>query len=401
MTSIRLKFRPSAVPGREGTLYYRISRGRCARHIPSGLHILTSEWNERHAALAGRPAPSRREYISHAREKIRHDLQRLAVIERRIALRDTSYTADDIVDEYRRYCHDYSLFNFMEGIIGNFRNHGHARTSETYATALSSFRAFRRGNDILLDTITPALMEDYEAWLRGRGLTANSVGFYTRILRATYNRGLEEAAFDDRQPFSRVYTGVDKTVKRALSLNTLRRIMRLRLGGDRMLEYARDMFMISFYMRGMSFVDMAFLRKKDLTGGVLTYRRRKTGQLMSIGWTKEMQGILDRYPENKTEYLLPIITRCGTDGRTVYRNKSYSINRSLKKIGEMAGVDIPLTLYVARHSWASAARAKGVPVSVISEGMGHDSETTTRIYLAQLETSVVDRANAMILKSLH
>ena len=78
----------------------------------------------------------------------------------------------------------------------------------------------------------------------------------------------------------------------------------------------------------------------------------------------------------------------------------YNINRNLKKIGAMVSVSVPITLYVARHSWASAAKAKGIPVSVISEGMGHDSEATTQIYLASLDISAVDRANSLILKCL-
>ena len=113
-----------------------------------------------------------------------------------------------------------------------------------------------------------------------------------------------------------------------------------------------------------------------------------------------MQLILDKYPENSTDYLLPIIRSTGINERCSYRNTGYNINYSLKQIAGMVGVAIPLTLYVARHSWASAAKAKGIPISVISEGMGHDSESTTRIYLASLDTSVVDRANSLILKSL-
>ena len=166
------------------------------------------------------------------------------------------------------------------------------------------------------------------------------------------------------------------------------------------LDYARDMFMMSFCLRGMSFIDMAFLKKTDLKDGYVTYRRRKTGQLLVIEWTREMQRILDKYPANESCYLLPVIRRTGTNERSVYRNAAYSINRSLKRVAPMAGVTIPLTLYVARHSWASAAKAKGIPVSVISEGMGHDSEATTQIYLAALDTSAVDRANTIILKSL-
>ena len=165
-------------------------------------------------------------------------------------------------------------------------------------------------------------------------------------------------------------------------------------------EFYKLLGLMSFYLRGMSFIDMAFLKKSDLKNGYVTYRRRKTGQQLIIGWTKEMQMILDKYPENATDYLLPIIRNPGTNERCTYRNMGYNINHSLKKIAKMVGVQIPLTLYVARHSWASAAKAKGIPLSVISEGMGHDSEATTQIYLASLDTSVVDRANSLILKSL-
>ena len=150
----------------------------------------------------------------------------------------------------------------------------------------------------------------------------------------------------------------------------------------------------------MSFIDMAFLKKSDLKNGYVIYRRRKTGQQLIIEWTKEMQMIIDKYPENATEYLLPIIKNPAANERSTYRNTGYNINHNLKKIAQMIGIQIPLTLYVARHSWASAARSKGIPLAVISEGMGHDSETTTQIYLASLDTSVVDRANSLILNSL-
>ena len=158
--------------------------------------------------------------------------------------------------------------------------------------------------------------------------------------------------------------------------------------------------MMSFMLRGMSFIDMAYLRKTDLANGYIVYRRRKTGQQLTIEWTKDMQLLLDKYPENSSDYLLPIIRNPDTNDRCIYRNTGYNINHNLKAVAKMVGITIPLTLYVARHSWASAAKSKGIPLSVISEGMGHDSEATTQIYLASLDTSVVDKANSIILKSL-
>ena len=180
----------------------------------------------------------------------------------------------------------------------------------------------------------------------------------------------------------------------------MKRIKSLDLSLFPKMDYARDMFLLSFFLRGMSFIDMAFLRKSDLKYGYVTYRRRKTGQTLRIAWTKDMQTILDKYPENPTQDLLPILTKNSINERHAYRNTGYNINRQLKKIAAEAGVNIPLSLYCARHSWASAAKAKGIPISVISEGMGHDSETTTQIYLASLETSVIDKANSLILRSI-
>lgn len=252
----------------------------------------------------------------------------------------------------------------------------------------------------MFDALTSQTMEAYEAWLRQRGISANTSSFYLRILRAVYTRAVEENIVENHKPFRHVYTGIEKTVKRALPLKIIRKMINLDFSRLPHLDFARDMFILSFMLRGMSFVDMAFLKKKDLSDGYITYKRSKTGQQLTIEWTQEMQAILDKYPMNKSEFLLPIIKNKGVKERYIYRNVGYNINHSLKVIAKKLELSIPLTMYVARHSWASAAKASGIPLSVISEGMGHESETTTKIYLASLDTSVVDRANSIILKCL-
>ncbi len=292
------------------------------------------------------------------------------------------------------------LFQFMVRLIEKLKRNGRIRTSETYRAALNSFRNFRGGKDIKFELINKEIMEAYEAWLRLRGLTSNTISFYMRILRATYNRAVEEELTVNRYPFKRVYTGIDKTVKRALPIKVIKKIKGLDLSVDPRKDYARDMFILSFMLRGMSFIDMAYLKKSDLKNGHICYRRRKTGQMLSIKWTKEMQDILNKYEENDSIYLLPIIRNPGSIPLYTYRNQSYFINRQLRKLATGLELPITLTMYVARHSWASAAKARGIPVSVISEGMGHDSEQTTQIYLASLDTTVVDKANSLLLKDL-
>lgn len=400
MASIKVKFRPSTVADQKGTIYYQIIHERKVRQLLSEYHVLPSEWDENRSMVTTYCNSDRKSIILAIRERIRYDVERLTKIARELDANGLSYTASDIIDEFNRHAHEYSLFNYMENIIANLRKNGRIRTSETYKATLLSFKKFRNDEDIMLDCITSEIMEAYEAWHKKRGVTPNTISFYTRILRAVYNRAVEGGIIENKNPFRRVYTGIDKTVKRALHITVIKKIRALDLSYTPSLDFARDMFLMSFYLRGMSFIDMSYLKKTDLRNGYITYRRSKTGQRLIIEWTKEMQMILDKYPETKSEYLLPIIKTPGTNERYVYRNTGYNINHNLKKIAVMLGITIPLTLYVARHSWASAAKTNGIPISIISEGMGHDSEATTRIYLASLDTSVVDKANSLILKSL-
>lgn len=382
MTSIKVKFRPSADAEREGAIYYQIIHDRKVRQCSTPYRAFPKEWQTRF------------------REETRRDVERLTRIVRRMESRGTVLSADDIVEEFKLYRSRYSLFRFMESVIMNLKECGKIRTAETYTATLQSFSRFRRGRDLMLDEITPDLIQAYEAYLRARGAVPNTTSFYMRILRAVYNRAVESEAIEQRNPFRHVYTGTERTVKRAIPIAAISRIKNLELPRGSKVDFARDMFMLSFYLRGMSFVDMAFLRKKDRADNHVTYRRRKTGQRLDIAWTKEMQSIVEKYPPNPTQYLLPILTNPLSDERIAYRNRASCINRQLKTIARLTNLKIPLTLYCARHSWASAARTKGIPVSIISEGMGHDSEATTQIYLASLETSVIDRANALIIRSV-
>ena len=410
MATVKVKFQPSAFSGHEGTIYYRIIHERKTRHLFTGYKVFPDEWDENRSAVTATPGRDRKPMMLTIRESIRRDVERLIRIDRKLTKDGIPYSADDVADEFNRYVREYTLFNYMGLQIIKLKQNGKLRTAETYAATLNSFRKFLMcrlpedgcslQEDIILDCITSEIMEEYEAWQQQRGVTPNTISFYIRIIRAVYNRAVRQGIIDDMHPFRHVYTGIEKTVKRALPLDVIKRIKMLDLSSDPSLDFARDIFMMSFYLRGMSFIDMAFLRKTDLRNGYVTYRRRKTNRQLNIAWTKEMQSVLNKYPENKSEYLLPIIQNPDISERSAYKNKGYNINHNLKNIARMVGVCMPLTLYVARHSWASAAKAKGVPLSVISEGMGHDSEATTCIYLASLDTTVVDKANDLILSSL-
>ena len=399
MASIKVKFRPSTTANKEGTIYYQIIQNRVIRQLKTDYRLFMHEWNEKDNAVIVTNS-NRHNYLKSIEERLYWDIKRLQSIINQLENKRVKYTADDIISTFQKQANEQSLFNFMQGVISQLQQMGKQRTSETYRATLRSFMYFRGDKDILLEEIDSDIMMIYEAYLRNKGLTKNTTSFYMRILRAVYNRAIEKELTTNRDPFKHVYTGIDKTVKRAIPLKAIKQIKSLDLSLQPSLNFARDMFLFSFYTRGMSFIDMAYLKKKDLSNGILSYRRRKTGQQLFIRWEKCMQDIVIKYDKPSTYYLLPIIKPMYSDERTQYQNAMYLINRKLKIIGKMVGVQLPLTMYTARHSWASVAKNKNVPISVISAGMGHDSEITTQIYLASLDTAVVDKANSMILNSL-
>lgn len=383
-------------------VYYQIIHNRSVKQMPSAHRILPSEWDsKRSTIIVPIDDTDRRDKIIHVANDIRMDIGRFNRIVAHFENDGRQYTPDDIVAAYKVYMKDYTLFSFMTEIIHKIKRSDRFRTAETYSSTLNSFRLFRADKDIMLDNISPGIIEDYESYLQRKGVVPNTISFYMRILRAVYNRAVDNGIIDDRKPFRHVYTGIGDTVKRALPLKFIRKIKALDLTGKPTVEFARNMFLLSFYLRGMSFIDMAFLRKIDLRNGYITYRRRKTKKLLSIKWTAEMQSILDKYPGyNDTPYLFSIIKSSDSPERNLYRNMAYNINRNLKIVARLAGITMNLTMYCARHSWASAAKTAGIPITVIRDGMGHRSETTTNIYLASLDTSAVDRANSLIIKRI-
>lgn len=399
MASIKVKFRSSTTANKKGTVYYQIIQNRVIRQLKTDYRLFMHEWSEESNAIII-TNNSRHNYLQSIEDCINWDIKRLQSIINQLENKRLKYTTDDIVSTFWKQTNEQSLFNFMQGLIAQFQQMGKQRTSETFRATLRSFMQFIEEKDILLKEIDSDTMLMYEAYLHNRGLTKNATSFYMRILRAVYNRAVEKELTANRSPSKHVYTGIDKTVKRAIPLKAIKLIKSLDLSLQPSLDFARDMFFFSFYTRGMSFIDMAYLKKKDLSNGILSYRRRKTGQQLFIRWEKCMQEIVEKYDNPLSGYLLPIIKPMNDDERTQYQNVMYLINRKLKIIGKMVGVQLPLNNVYSKALMGSVAKNKNVPILVISEGMGDDSEITMQIYLASLDNAVVDRVNAQILKEL-
>lgn len=400
MATVKLKFRPSMVAGRPGTIVYLITHRRTVRQITTEYKVFSDEWDEKQSRLVIIHKSGRAEIVRTISRRIHRDIERLNSIIDNLDRKSYEYSSDDIISEFKNTDNAKTLFGFMEDVIGRLYQLEHIGTAKNYHAALGSFKRFRGDEDITLEAIDQIMMEDYQEYLKSTGLSSNSISFYMRILRAVYNRAVEQELTKDCKSFRMVFTGTEKTLKRAIPINYIKRIKNLDLSLNPNIEFARDIFLFLFFCRGMSFIDAAFLRKTDVRNGVLTYRRHKTNQVLRIKIINPIKELIDRYSDKSSPYLLPIIDSSAADERKQYETALRRINNTLKIIADMVKLPVTLTTYVSRHSWATIAKSKNVPVNVISDALGHESIATTQIYLASIDASVIDRVNELIIKEL-
>lgn len=402
MASIHIKFRASTVEGKEGTLYYYLIHQRTVRWISTDYHLFPQEWNDKSGCIViGKPTGRERQ-LRLIQSKVNWEMQRMQRIIHEREAEDMDYTVDELAYLFRRLPPCPSVFTFIEAQIAKKGMMQRIGTRNNYLHAYLRFHEFRCGEDLTFSQMTSDMMEQYEAWLKDRGLRQNSIANYLRTLRTFYHKAIEQHLATDRGIFRHVQIGSVQTRKRAISIQDIHRIEQLHLPDGSFLVVARDLFLFSFYMRGMAFVDMAYLKKTDLRCGMVTYSRNKTNQTLSISWEKPMQAIVEKYADQTQDspYMLPILSGSETDSYTRYKTVEQRVNRSLKQIGQMIGLKIPLTTYVARHSWASIALRMDIPLATISEGMGHHSYRTTQIYLQSIDVGTIDQANRKILKQV-
>lgn len=402
MASIRIKFRPSTVSGKNGSLFFQIIHLRQVRQLNSGLRICNSEWDIENASViipAGASA-ERLDYLFSVKESLKEQQKKLLSIILWLDNRRNCYTADDVVRVYNTPHAIVGLVSFTQSLIDDLRRIGKKASVKRFETTLNSLLRYTGGNEITWNEVTSIFVLGYEEFLIKRGLCRNSTSFYMRNLRAIVNRAIEQDFDVPRNSFRHVYMGVDKTQKRAVSLDIIRKIRDIDLSGHPSLDFARKVFLFAFYTRGMSFVDIAYLKKKDLNNGIITYFRRKTKQQLTVRIEPETWKLIDSFGANETVFLLPVLDDKAPNLERQYENAYSRINRNLQKVGNMLGLETKLTLYVARHAWASIAHSNHVALSTISKAMGHNSEKTTIIYLQSLDTRSVDKANSDIIRMM-
>ena len=294
---------------------------------------------------------------------------------------------------------------FINQLSGDHFLSGRYRACGIYRSVLHRVCLFSGGLAPALQRVfSRGFLLEFHDHLLSDGLSRNTVSFYITGLRSVYAFAVRDGKLKiDYDLFTCVPCGSVPTEKRAVSAETIALLHAADLSAVPRLERCRDFFMLSLYLQGMPFVDLAHLRKSDVHHSFITYCRRKTQGVIRVSVSEAARAIFDKYADevdDDSPYVLPLVFLSGVDGHRQYQSALRRHNRQLKDLAVYLDIKDNLTSYVARHTWATLAYHNGVDVGVVSQGMGHHTEEMTRIYLSSFSQDRLAEANRVVWQAI-
>ena len=288
-----------------------------------------------------------------------------------------------------------SFFEYGLEIAKDLRVAQRYGTARNYEGVIGILKVFNKQKDLKFNELNLDFLKRFERFhLSKPGNTQNGLASYMRTIKATYNKGIKDDIIErEYYPFLKYQIKTTPTEKRAIKVEYIRKILEFKLDEEHHLFHYRNYFLLSYMTMGMSFIDMAFLRRKDIVDDRIKFQRRKTSKIYDIKITDQMRVILKFYlsKKKKIEFILPVLKRDTLELQ--YKDAQWGLknyNKGLKEIANLCDIEERLTSYVSRHSFATHALFKNIPLAAISAMLGHSKLSTTQIYLKSLPSNVLD-----------
>ena len=297
-----------------------------------------------------------------------------------------------------------SVFSYVNDLITDLIKANRIGTARCYKDTLRTLKVFRNQKDLTFNELNHDFLMMFEADYLSRGNSLVGLSVYMRCLRAIYNKAIKAGHADEEgYPFRYYKIRTGKTRKRAISIEAIQKIKKIRFKPNTVLYTDRNIFLMSFYLRGMPYTDLAHLKVSNIIDGRIQYERQKTSQPFDIKIPEQLIPIIKYFTKDKKEddYILNIIKREAPVLK--YKDVEWArlrYNKNLKIIAHKAGIEENLTSYVTRHSYATIADDMGIPLTAISQMLGHERISTTQAYLDKLRKSKLDDYQEEIIKGL-
>jgi integrase len=264
---------------------------------------------------------------------------------------------------HKRTGEGFGFIAYANSRVEKLKDEGRYDAANKLKMYLRRFITYLGKNEVPFKDFDALLMRNYHTWLKNQELGRNTISLYIRNLKRVYKLAVNDGLAADSNPFE----GMDvsyrvKKERNGLTLDEVKRLRDLDLSGEsEMTVFARDIFLFTVYTKGMRSDDIFRLTSKNIKDGRLTYRQHVTGKEISIPWEPALKKIADRYKQDGTPLLFPVVTaKSPREQWRQYDGLLHRINYSLKKLGERIGLDYPLNLTVARHSWESMTKSVSI-----------------------------------------
>lgn len=293
--------------------------------------------------------------------------------------------------------------SFSDQLITEMIQINHTGNALVYQTAVNRFINYCGNPAIKFSAINYTLLQSFSNSLQASGIKPNSISNYLRTIRAIYNKAIRAKLVDrSKYPFLDVKIRSERTIKRAVLRDDLCKLTKLPLSNNSALEKALNHFLLSFYLIGISFTDLAYLKPENIIDGRLVYNRRKTHKYYSIKIFPQVTAILNQFRNVNSKYLLPVlpnhIIEDSLEAKKLIHQWIKTTNKYLKRLGVEAGIAGTLTTYVARHTFATTAKKLGYSNELIAEALGHEyGNRITNIYLDSFDKEVVDEMHERVI----
>ena len=330
-------------------IHIRFTLNRKIRYASTGITIHISDWDFENQRIKGNnPEMQELQYrIDTKLNEYRRKIKRLEALE-------VEVTLDNLLETNGRKI-NCTVGEYLKQTIERLEILGKYGSASKHRSLLSRLSQFRSLN-IRFDEIDLAYLHDFELFLRKEGNTNNSIATKYAIFKAAYNKALAEGLFVPKTtPFTKYKVGSlwTRTRKRAITKEDIQKLVALEIAPNYRTDYAefaRDIFLFSYYTAGINFTDMATLRYCDIVDGRIYYSRHKTQKLLSFQLVPNAMQIIEKYSKTnhtQEDYIFPILDRSEHKTAQQIFNRTHKVlqkvNRELKTLGEQIGLEMPLT----------------------------------------------------------
>ena len=389
-----LCYKSKTLSNGEHPIMLRVCKGGKKKYVGLGISVNPKYWDFE-KSKPKRNCPNREQIIKAINEQEQKYSEQIL----EFSTEQREYSPATLIEAVAPVRKAKTVDDLFNDYICQLKDEGRLGYALSVQQVRNSLLKFKGHSDIFFSEIDVNWLKSYESWLRCCKLEDNTIGIRFRTLRAVYNLALTEGLVKtDLYPFKKYKVSKlhKETAKRAITKEQVKQFIEYDVSEVRFYKkLAVDMFTFSYLMGGINFTDMAFLTDKNIDGGRMVYVRQKTKKLIILPLQEKAVEIMNRYRSPQRKYIFPILDNRERTPRQI-RNRIYdvlaNVNGHLNDIGKELGIEMKISSYTARHSYATVLKRSGVSTSIISESLGHSSERITQIYLDSFDNEQVDEA---------